>query len=64
MIDDENFLNFANLYVKDKRIDNSNEYKLMGLFLNLLAMGEIHDPIHMQNICNHQQQDAELQQQH
>ena len=27
-------------------------------------MGEMHNPINMQNISNHQQQDAELLQQH
>ena len=36
----------------------------MDLFLNLPPMAEMHNPINMQNMFNHQQQDAELLQQH
>ena len=36
----------------------------MDLFLNLPPMGEMHNPICMQNIHKHQQQDAELVHQH
>ena len=72
MIDDEAFFTLEELFVKDERINNnSNAYfnidedqEIMDLFLNLPLVGEMQNPIEIQNIFNHQQQDAELQQQH
>ena len=71
MIDDERFFNLNEVYVRDERINNCDSYfnidddnEIMDLFLNLPPMTEMHNPINMQDIHNHQQQDAELLQQH
>ena len=71
LIDDERFFNLQELYVRDNRINSSEDYcsfnednELMDLFLNLPPMAEMQNPINMQNISNHQQQDAELLLQH
>ena len=50
LIDDKRFFNLQELYVKDNRINNSDNYfsfdednRMMDLFLNLLPMGEMHN---------------------
>lgn len=70
LIDNEHFFNLEVMCVKNDRINISNNYchidednDMMDLFLNLLPIGKMHNPINMQNICNHQQQDAKLLQQ-
>ena len=71
MINDESFFTLDELFVNDERINcNSNAYfnidedqEIMDLFLNLPFEGEMQNPINIQNIANHQQQDAELHQQ-
>ena len=73
IIDDEALFTLEEICVKDARIDNNNsgvyfhidkDKDIMDLFLNLPPMDEMHNPIQMQNINNHQLQDAELLQQH
>ena len=65
------FFNLKEISVKDNRIDNSDvcfhideDNIMMDLFLNLPPMGEMHILMYMQNISNHQLQDAELLLQH
>ena len=67
LIDDERFFNLQELYVIDERVNMSDNYftidddnEIMDLFLNLPPMGKMHNPINIQNIHNHQHQDAEL----
>ena len=72
MIDDKSYFTLEELYVKDDRINVNRDanfhidedQEMTDLFLNLPAMGKMQYSVSMQNILNHQQQDAELQQQH
>ena len=53
--------------MSDERIDSSDTYfsidednEIMDMFLNLPPLTEMHNPIDMRNIRNHQQQDQEM----
>ena len=67
LIDDERFFNMVEMFVKDERLHKEELYfnieednEILDLFLNLPPTAEMHNPINIQNIANHQQQDAEL----
>ena len=46
--------------MSDSYFNINDDNKIMDLFLNLPPTAEMHNPISMQNIYNHQQQDVEL----
>ena len=67
LIDDERFFTVEEMYVKDERLHQDELYfsveeedEVMDLFLNLPSLTEMQNPINMQEIANHQQQDPEL----
>ena len=67
LIDDEHFFTVEEMYVKEKCLHKDELYfsakdeeEIMDLFLNLPLLTEMQNPINIQQIANHQQQDAEL----
>ena len=67
LIDDDRFFNVEEMYVIDERLHKEDLYlnieednDILDLFLNLPPTLEISNPINMQEIANHQQQDADL----